>query len=123
LKGIEIKFALNSKSKHIFAKKSPTVIDFKVYSKEGMTNIDYIYQKQRSYALLGLKSWDVLVLKKMFTKGMNVTCFNFSHGMYAYHQKTFKNFKLAMCNIQIVCGVLLDTKVFNFFPTLISTFI
>jgi hypothetical protein len=56
LKGIEIQLALNSKSKHIFAKKSPTNIEFKVYSKEGMTNIDYIYQKQRSYAFLGPKS-------------------------------------------------------------------
>ncbi len=69
MKGIENQLALNSKSKHIFAKKSPTNIEFKVYSKEGMTNIDYVYKKQRSYALLGLKSWDVLVLKKMLTEG------------------------------------------------------
>jgi hypothetical protein len=38
-----------------------------------MTNVDYIYQKQRSYALLGPKSWDVLVLKKMFNERMNKT--------------------------------------------------
>jgi hypothetical protein len=56
LKGIEIQLALNSKSKHIFAKKSPTNIEFKVYLKEGMTNIDYVYQKQKSYALLRPKS-------------------------------------------------------------------
>jgi pyruvate kinase len=71
-----------------------------------MTNIDYIYKKQRAYTLLGPKWWNVLVLKKMFNEGMHMTCFNFSHGMYAYHQKTFKNLKLAMYNSQIVCGVL-----------------
>lgn len=68
MKGIEIQLALNSKSKHIFAKKSSTNTEFKVYLKEGMTNIDYVYQKQRSYALLRPKSWDVLVLKNMLNE-------------------------------------------------------
>lgn len=76
MKGIEIQLSLNSKSKHIFAKKSPTNIEFKVYSKEGMTNIDYIYQKQRSYAFLGPKSWDILVLKNMFNEGMFKITYN-----------------------------------------------
>jgi pyruvate kinase len=43
--------------------------------------------------------------------GMNVARFNFSHGSHEYHQETLDNLRQAMSNTQIMCAVLLDTKV------------
>lgn len=46
-----------------------------------------------------------------FQAGMNVARFNFSHGSHEYHQETLDNLRQAMANTQIMCAVLLDTKV------------
>ena len=67
--------------------------------------------KTKIICTLGPKSRDVPVLEKLLRAGMNVARFNFSHGTYEYHTGTLDNLKQAMYNTQIMCGVLLDTKV------------
>lgn len=67
--------------------------------------------KTKIICTLGPKSREVPVLEKLLRAGMNVARFNFSHGTYEYHTGTLENLKTAMYNTQIMCGVLLDTKV------------
>ncbi|RWV92919.1 hypothetical protein GW17_00044662 [Ensete ventricosum] len=51
------------------------------------------------------------MLEKLLRAGMNVARFNFSHGTHEYHQETLENLRVAMHNTQILCAVMLDTKV------------
>ena len=67
--------------------------------------------KTKIICTLGPKSRDVPMLEKLLRNGMNVARFNFSHGTYEYHSGTLDALKEAMYNTQIMCGVLLDTKV------------
>lgn len=67
--------------------------------------------KTKIICTLGPKSRDVPMLEKLLRAGMNVARFNFSHGTYEYHSGTLDALKEAMYNTQIMCGVLLDTKV------------
>lgn len=67
--------------------------------------------KTKIICTLGPKSRDVPMLEKLLRAGMNVARFNFSHGTYEYHSGTLEALKQAMYNTQIMCGVLLDTKV------------
>ncbi|KAJ7535333.1 hypothetical protein O6H91_12G028400 [Diphasiastrum complanatum] len=67
--------------------------------------------KTKIICTLGPKSRDVPILESLLHAGMNVARFNFSHGSYEYHQETLENLKAAMQNTQIMCAVMLDTKV------------
>lgn len=69
--------------------------------------------KTKIICTLGPKSRDTPMLEKLLRAGMNVARFNFSHGSYEYHQETLENLKAAMASTQIMCAVLLDTKVFH----------
>jgi pyruvate kinase len=37
-------------------------------------------------------------IARLLRAGMNVACFNFSHGSHEYHQETFDNLRTAMYN-------------------------
>ena len=67
--------------------------------------------KTKIICTLGPKSRDVPILESLLKSGMNVARFNFSHGSHEYHQGTLDNLRTAMHNTQIMCAVLLDTKV------------
>lgn len=67
--------------------------------------------KTKIVCTLGPASRSVPMLEKLLRAGMNVARFNFSHGTHEYHQETLDNLKIAMHNIQILCAVMLDTKV------------
>lgn len=67
--------------------------------------------KTKIYCTLGPKSREVPVLEKLLRAGMNVARFNFSHGTHEYQQYTLDNLRIACENTQIMCAVLLDTKV------------
>lgn len=69
------------------------------------------FAKTKIICTLGPKSREVPVLEKLLRAGMNVARFNFSHGSHDYHQETLDNLRKAMVNTQIMCAVLLDTKV------------
>ena len=69
--------------------------------------------KTKIICTLGPKSRDVPILESLLKTGMNVARFNFSHGSHEYHQETLDNLRTAMHNTQIMCAVLLDTKVFS----------
>ncbi|KAJ8759314.1 hypothetical protein K2173_006834 [Erythroxylum novogranatense] len=60
---------------------------------------------------LGPASRSVPMIEKLLRAGMNVARFNFSHGTHEYHQETLNNLRIAMHNTQILCAVMLDTKV------------
>ncbi|KAJ0094650.1 hypothetical protein Patl1_14943 [Pistacia atlantica] len=62
---------------------------------------------------LGPASRSVPMLEKLLKAGMNVARFNFSHGTHEYHQETLDNLKIAMQNTQILCAVMLDTKIID----------
>lgn len=72
--------------------------------------------KTKIICTLGPKSREVPILEKLLRAGMNVARFNFSHGSYDYHQETLDNLKIAMTSTQIMCAVLLDTKVLHSVP-------
>lgn len=67
--------------------------------------------KTKIVCTLGPASRSVPMLEKLLHAGMNVARFNFSHGTHEYHQETLNNLKIAMQNTQILCAVMLDTKV------------
>jgi len=67
--------------------------------------------KTKIICTLGPKSREVPILEKLLRAGMNVARFNFSHGTHEYQQYTLDNLRQAMENTQILCAVLLDTKV------------
>jgi len=67
--------------------------------------------KTKIVCTLGPASRSVPMLEKLLRAGMNVARFNFSHGSHEYHQETLNNLKIAMENTQILCAVMLDTKV------------
>lgn len=69
--------------------------------------------KTKIICTLGPKSREVPVLESLLKAGMNVARFNFSHGTHEYHQYTLDNLRQAMLNTQIMCAILLDTKVTN----------
>ncbi|KAK8963405.1 hypothetical protein KSP40_PGU018966 [Platanthera guangdongensis] len=71
--------------------------------------------KTKIVCTLGPASRSVPMLEKLLRAGMNVARFNFSHGTHEYHQETLENLKIAMLNTQILCAVMLDTKV-SFYP-------
>lgn len=76
--------------------------------------------KTKIVCTLGPASRSVPMLEKLLRAGMNVARFNFSHGTHEYHQETLNNLKIAMQNLQILCAVMLDTKVSN--PTFLLRF-
>lgn len=76
---------------------------------DGRTHIS----KTKIICTLGPKSREVPILEKLLKAGMNVARFNFSHGTYEYQQYTLENLKTAMHNTQLMCAVLLDTKVLS----------
>lgn len=76
--------------------------------------------KTKIVCTLGPASRSVPMLEKLLRAGMNVARFNFSHGTHEYHQETLNNLKIAMQNLQILCAVMLDTKVSN--PTFLLLF-
>ena len=67
--------------------------------------------KTKIICTLGPKSREVPILEKLLRAGMNVARFNFSHGSFEYQQYTLDNLRRAMHNTQLMCAVLLDTKV------------
>ncbi|KAB1224156.1 Pyruvate kinase, cytosolic isozyme [Morella rubra] len=69
--------------------------------------------KTKIVCTLGPASRTVPLLEKLLRAGMNVARFNFSHGTHEYHQETLDNLRIAMHNTQILCAVMLDTKVEN----------
>lgn len=71
--------------------------------------------KTKIICTLGPKSREVPILEKLLRAGMNVARFNFSHGNHEYQQYTLDNLREAMHNTQILCAVLLDTKVLTVF--------
>lgn len=70
--------------------------------------------KTKIVCTLGPASRSVPMLEKLLRAGMNVARFNFSHGTHEYHQETIDNLRIAMQNTQILCAVMLDTKVLCF---------
>lgn len=83
--------------------------------------------KTKIVCTLGPASRTVPLLEKLLRAGMNVARFNFSHGTHEYHQETLNNLRIAMHNTQILCAVMLDTKVYllfrlSWFPSSISFF-
>ena len=77
--------------------------------------------KTKIVCTLGPKSREVPVLEKLLHAGMNVARFNFSHGSHEYQQYTLNNLRQAMVNTQIMCAVLLDTKVQEFSTTTVPS--
>lgn len=67
--------------------------------------------KTKIVCTLGPSSRSVPMLEKLLRAGMNVARFNFSHGTHEYHQETLDSLKIAMQKTQILCAVMLDTKV------------
>jgi pyruvate kinase len=67
--------------------------------------------KTKIICTLGPKSREVPILEKLLRAGMNVARFNFSHGTHEYQQYTLENLRQAMINTELMCAVLLDTKV------------
>lgn len=67
--------------------------------------------KTKIVCTLGPSSRSVEMLEKLLRAGMNVARFNFSHGTHDYHQETLNNLRTAMHNTQILCALMLDTKV------------
>lgn len=74
--------------------------------------------KTKLVCTLGPASRSVPMLEKLLKAGMNVARFNFSHGSHEYHQETLNNLRTAMHNTQILCAVMLDTKVCIFSSSL-----
>lgn len=70
--------------------------------------------KTKIVCTLGPASRSVAMIEKLLKAGMNVARFNFSHGTHEYHQETLDNLRTAMQNTQILCAVMLDTKVCHF---------
>lgn len=70
--------------------------------------------KTKIVCTLGPASRSVPMIEKLLRAGMNVARFNFSHGTHEYHQETLNNLRTAMQNTQILCAVMLDTKVCYF---------
>lgn len=68
-------------------------------------------RKTKIVCTLGPASRSVPMVEKLLRAGMNVARFNFSHGTHEYHQETLDNLRTAMHNTQILCAVMLDTKV------------
>lgn len=90
---------------------------------QGMKDVpnDERKPKTKIVCTIGPASRSVPMLEKLLRAGMNVARFNFSHGTHEYHQETLNNLHEAMKNTQILCALMLDTKVlfFEFTPTVI----
>ena len=69
------------------------------------------FPKTKIVCTLGPKSRDVATIERLLRAGMSVARFNFSHGSHEYHQGTLDNLRIAQQNTQIMCAVMLDTKV------------
>ena len=69
------------------------------------------FPKTKIVCTLGPKSRDVAIIERLLRAGMSVARFNFSHGSHEYHQGTLDNLRIAQQNTQIMCAVMLDTKV------------
>lgn len=89
---------------------------------DGVVATGDLMPKTKIVCTLGPASRSVPMIEKLLKAGMNVARFNFSHGSHDYHQETLDNLRAAMENTGILCAVMLDTKVNNFFflPTFSS---
>ena len=67
--------------------------------------------KTKIVCTLGPKSRDVSIIERLLRAGMSIARFNFSHGSHEYHQETLDNLHTAMQNTELMCAVMLDTKV------------
>jgi pyruvate kinase len=67
--------------------------------------------KTKIVCTLGPKSREVPIIERLLRAGMSISRFNFSHGSHEYHQETLDNLRIAQHNTQIMCAVMLDTKV------------
>lgn len=83
---------------------------------QGMKDVpnDERKPKTKIVCTIGPASRSVPMLEKLLRAGMNVARFNFSHGTHEYHQETLNNLHEAMKNTQILCALMLDTKVLFF---------
>ena len=83
---------------------------------QGMKDVpnDERKPKTKIVCTIGPASRSVPMLEKLLRAGMNVARFNFSHGTHEYHQETLNNLNEAMKSTQILCAVMLDTKVLFF---------
>jgi pyruvate kinase len=73
-------------------------------------------RKTKIVCTLGPRSRDVPMLQRLLRAGMNVARFNFSHGSHEYHQQTLDNLHTAMQTTELMCAVMLDTKVSKHLP-------
>lgn len=67
-------------------------------------------RKTKIICTLGPSSEELLDIKKMHEKGMDVARLNLSHGTHEYHKKLIDTIKKINENIDIPIGIMLDTK-------------
>jgi len=118
----DVQLVVRFKANHKFAQNIMANIDIQGILGRGNDESRLRISKTKIICTLGPKSRDIPMLEKLLRAGMNVARFNFSHGTYEYHQETLENLKVAMYNTQIMCGILLDTKVLNSFLSIIFVF-
>ena len=88
-----------------------TVVNMDVLLNKEPAVLSGTIAKTKIVCTLGPKSRDVPVIESLLRAGMNVARFNFSHGTHDYHQETLDNLHIAQHNTQLMCAVMLDTKV------------